>query len=167
MANYSLGLTSLKLGAIAGDGGMGTSLVVLGNTVADTAILATEEGQTADFSIEESDDPVYSIVSQKGKTTFSWSCYDVDADILLQFFGGTVAAGPPQVWSAPDTVPELEQSIELVPKTGGKIEIVRAKISAKLNWSMNKTKLAQIDIVATVLAPTKAATPPYKITNPS
>ena len=166
MAKYSLGLTSLKLGAIAGDGGMGTSLVVLGNTVADTAILATEEGQTADFSIEESDDPVYSIVSQKGKTTLSWSCYDVDADILLKFFGGT-STGTPKVWSAPDTVPELEQSIELVPKTGGKIEIVRAKISAKLNWSLNKTKLAQIDLVATVLAPTKAATAPYKITNPS
>jgi hypothetical protein len=167
MAKYSIGLTSLKLGAIAGDGGMGTTLVALGNTVADSCVLATEEGQTQEFKIEEQDDPVMTVQSEKGKTTLTWSSYDVDADILLKLFGGSVAAGPPKVWSAPDSVPILEQSIEIVPKSGGKIEIVRAQVIAKLQWNLNKTRLAQIDIVATVLAPTKAATPSMKITNPS
>jgi hypothetical protein len=166
MPKYSIGLTSIKLGAIAGDGGMGTTLVALGNTVSDTCVLATEEGQTAEFKIEEQDDPVYTVQSEKGKTTLTWSCYDIDADILQAYFGGTVAAGPPKVWSAPDSVPIIEKSIEIVPKNGGKIEIVRAQIIAKLNWALNKQRLAQIDFVATVLAPTKAATAPMKITNP-
>lgn len=165
MPKYAIGLATFKMGAIAGDGGMGTSLVALGNTVADSASITTEEGQTQDFNIEEQDDPVMSIQSEKGKITINWSCYDVDADVLQKFFGGTVAAGPPKVWSAPDSTPILEQSIEITPKSGGKIEVVRAQVVARLNWALNKTRLAQIDITATVLAPTKAATPSMKITN--
>jgi hypothetical protein len=167
MPKYSIGLTSIKIGAIAGDGGMGTSLTTVGSTVADTCILASEEGQTTDFLIEEQDDPVYSITSQKGKITLAWSCYDVDPDTLVLFFGGTKVTGPPEGWEAPDTIAEVEKSIEVVPKNGGKIEIVRAKIAAKFNWSLQKSKLAQIDLVATVLAPTKAATPPMTITSTS
>jgi hypothetical protein len=163
MPKVAIGLTSIEISAIAGDGGLGTSFAAVGYTVADTAVLATEEGQTTEFNIEEQDEAIYSIVSQKGKTTLSWSCYDVDTDTLIKFFGGTKTAGPPEVWSAPDAVPEIEVSIRVNMKTGGKVEIVRGKIAAKLNWAFQKSKLAQIDIVATILAPTKAATPAYRI----
>lgn len=165
MPKVAIGLSSIKLGTIAGDGGLATSFTEVGYTVADTAILATEEGQTSEFNIEETDEAIYSIVSQKGKTTLSWSCYDVDPDTLIKFFGGTKTAGPPAVWNAPDSVPEIEVSIQVNMKAGGKVEVVRAKIAAKLNWAFQKSKLAQIDIVATVLTPTKAATAPFRITN--
>jgi hypothetical protein len=167
MPKTKIGLTSIKTGAIAGDGGMGTSLSDIGYTVADTAILATEQGTTTDFKIEEQDDPVYSILSEKGRTTLSWSTYDVDAETLVRLFGGTRTAGPPEKWEAPATTPELEQSIEANMKDGGKIEIVRAKIVSNFQWNLQKTKLAQIDIVATVLTPTKANTPSIAITDAS
>lgn len=165
MAKIGIGLASLKMGPIAGDGGMGTSLTLLGYTVADTAVLATEAGTTTDFKIEEQDDPVYSILSEKGRTTLSWSSYDVDADTLVRLFGGTKTVGPPEVWEAPAATPEIEQSIETVMKAGGKIEIPRAKVVANFQWNLQKTKLAQIDIVATLLTPTKPATGPMKITD--
>lgn len=167
MAKTSIGLSLLRMGAVAGDGGMGTSLTALGYTVADTAVLATEQGTTTDFKIEEQDDPVYSIQSEKGRTTLSWSCYDVDADTLVRLFGGTKTAGPPEVWEAPPSTPEFEYSIELTPKSGGLIQIPRAKVVANFQWNLQKTKLAQIDIVATILTPTKANTGPIKITDPA
>ena len=165
MAKVAIGLTTLKMGNIAGDGGMGTSLTTVGYTVADTAIMSTEEGQSTEFLIEEQDDAVYSILSQKGKTTLAWSCYDVDADTLVKFFGGTKIAGPPESWESPASTPEIEQSIELTMKAGGKVEIARAKIVAKMTWAFQKSKLAQIDIVATVLTPTKVGEPPIVITD--
>src|SRR5688572_16446799 len=108
MAKTAVGLTTLKMGAIAGDGGMGTSLTQLGHTVADTAVLSTEQGTTTDFKVEEQDDPVYSIQSEKGRTTLAWSSYDVDAETLVRLFGGTRTAGPPEVWEAPASTPEIE-----------------------------------------------------------
>ena len=164
MPKTAIGLTSIKMGNIAGDGGMGTSLALLGYTTADTATLTTEEGQTTDFKVEEQDDPVESIVSEKGKRTLNWSSYDVNVDALVKFFGGTKTAGPPAVWNAPASEIEQEQSLELITKNGWKIEIVRAKIVAKFQWNFQKTKLAQIDITATILVPTKANTAPIKIT---
>lgn len=165
MGKYKIGVTSIKIGAIAGDGGMGTSLTSVGDTVAQSASMVSEEGTTTDFRIEESDDPVYSILSEKGKVTVSWSTFANDATTLQKFFGGTVVAGPPAVWSAPDTLPELERSMEITMKDGTIIKIVRAKLISKFNWPLDKTQMAQIDIVATVLTPTKAATAPMSITD--
>lgn len=167
MAKRSLGLATLKLGNIAGDGGMGTSLTAIGDTVQDTAVLSNDENQLTDFFSEEQDDPVESIVSQKGKFTLSWSSYNVDPDIMVKLFGGTKTGDggvTPYKWAAPASIPDVEQSIELVDKKGNKIEIVRAKLTSKLQWNFKKTALAQIDIVATVLTPTKANTAPYSIT---
>lgn len=166
MSKVAVGLKTLKMGAIAGDGGMGATLTTVGYTVADTCTLTTEEGQTTDFKVEEQDDPIYSIVSEKGKRTLNWSIYDVDVDVLVLFFGGTKTVGPPDVWDAPASEAELEKSIEIVTKNDWKVEIPRAKIVAKFQWNFQKTKLAQIDITATILVPTKANTAPIKITEP-
>jgi hypothetical protein len=165
MGKYKIGISTIKIGAIAGDGGMGTSLTVVGDTVAGTASLITEEGTKTDFKIEEADDPVYSILSEKGKITLAWSTYANDAATLEKFFGGTVTAGPPEKWAAPDSLPELEKSVEVTLKSGGKIEIVRAKLISKINWPLDKTKMAQIDITASILKPTKAATASMTVTD--
>ena len=168
---YGLGLVSISMGAIAGDGGMGTSLSALGNTVQGSATLTSGDDTTTDFNIEEQDDPVQSIVSQKGKKTLAWSCYDVDGATLYKLFGGTYtpynATGPVQEkWDAPAASVTLYQSIAIVDKNGNTINIVRALITAKFNWSFTKDKLAQIDLTAAVLTPTKANTPPITILYP-
>lgn len=56
-------------------------------------------------------------------------------------------------WEAPDTFPDLEKSVELLDKNGTKIQIPRAKISGKFSFSFAKTKIGQMDLVATVLQP--------------
>lgn len=170
-AKYGLGLVNISFSAIAGDGDFGTSFTVVGNTVAGSANLTSADDTTTDFNIEEQDDPVQSIVSAKGKKTLAWSCYDVDGATLVKFFGGTYTAynatGPVQErWDAPAVAPVLYQSVKVVDKNGNELHIVRALITAKFNWSFAKDKLAQIDLTADILTPTKANTPAVSVLYP-
>lgn len=244
------------MGAIANDGGMGTSLSEIGDTVEGTAQMDTQEATMQDFKIEESDSPVQSIKTEADKITFSWSTYANNAATLQRMFGGTIAseipegraltlgavtdgtlytagtynnvpltggsgtgatanitfdsgslvtlivlvnggegyeasdvlgvsasdvggtgsgfavvvnsvhAGSPETWHAPDSIPEIEQSMEMEWKQGGKIKIPRAKVSAKLTMAFKRTALSQIDITATVLQPTKVGEPRMSILSP-
>lgn len=93
MAKYKLGLVSMRMGDIAGDGGMGTDLAAIGDTVAGTAKMSTTAAQTTDFKIEESDSPILSIKSEADKIDITWSTYNNSADTLVKMFGGTKVAG--------------------------------------------------------------------------
>lgn len=162
MAKYKIGLENVKLGAIAGDGGMGTVLTNVGNTVEGSATLTTEEGQKTDFKIEESDSPIMSISTEADTMSLSWSSYDCDATQLQRMFGGTVVpatSATGETWQAPDVIPEIEQSLEAIWKNGDKLQIPRAKIKASLAMSFNRGTLSQINITATVLQPTKVGEP--------
>ena len=156
MAKHVFGLASVEMGAIAGDGGMGTVLAAGGETVTDTAIITSEDNTITDFNIEESSSPIESVVSATGKLTFNWSSFNVEADALVLFLGGTKVTGPPVKWQAPDSFPDVEKSIKLTDKKGNTVEIPRAKISTKISLSFQKTKLGQLDFIATILQPTKA-----------
>lgn len=238
------GLASVKMGAVANDGGMGTSLEQIGETVSGTASLTSEDNTVTDFNIEESDSPVESIVSQQGKMTFAWSTYDVGGRNMERFFGGTWkpyktvatlgtitggsgytngtynnvaltggsgsgaianivvssgavssvtlvyggegytaldalsaaastiggtgtgfsvpastlsnASATQSEWIAPDSFPDVERSLEWTDKKGNVIKAPRAKVSPKFGFSFSKEALGQLDLVATVLQPTKA-----------
>lgn len=58
-------------------------------------------------------------------------------------------------WKAPDTIPEIEQTLKIAMKVGGHVLIPRAKIVAKLAMSFKRDALSQIDFSASVLQPTK------------
>jgi hypothetical protein len=246
MAKKVFGLASCKIASIASDGGMGTALNTVGETVSGTATMTSEDNTVTDFTIEESDSPVESIVSEAGKITFAWSSYKVDYNTLVKLLGGTgnlprpvgalnvlgtltggssytngyyedvpltggagsgaranitvaggavtvveltnlgsgYAGGTPlsasaaniggtgsgfsqavtsvyssaeqEKWEAPDAFPDVERSIELTDKKGNVVKIPRAKISTKFGLSFAKDKLGQLDMVATVLQPTKS-----------
>lgn len=166
MSKYKIGLTNIKLGDIAVDGGMGDSLSNVGNTVEGSATLVTEEGQTTDFKIEESDSPIMSIATEADSISLSWSSFDCDASQLQRMFGGTVVpatSGQGETWEAPDVIPELEQSLEAIWKNGDKLQVPRAKIKAALAMSFNRGTMSQINITATILQPTKENTPRMKV----
>jgi hypothetical protein len=164
MSKHALGLASIKLSAIAGDGGMGTSLTAVGDTVLGTAVFGSENGTTTDIFTEESDTAIESILSQAGTTTLTWSTNNIEADNMVKFFGGTKTTGPPVTYEPPNTFAAVELSIEVIDKKGNKLEIVRASVKPQLAINFNKTTLGAISIVATVLLPTKAATQPWKFT---
>lgn len=249
MAKKIFGLAGVKIAPIASDGGMGTALTTVGETVSGTATMAQEDNTVTDFKIEESDSPVESIVSAAGKVTFSWSSYKVDYNTLVKLLGGTgnlpqpvgavltlgaltggtsytngyyedvpltvntgggtgaranitiaggavtnveltsagsgytattntlsalaaniggtgsgfgVVVGTVQStaalekWEAPDAFPDIERSLQITDGKGNIVKVPRAKISTKLGLSFAKDKLGQLDMVATVLQPTKA-----------
>ena len=169
MANkHSMGLTKVEMGDVAGDGGMGTALAEVGNTLSGTFQFLTAEGTKTDINIEESDAPAISS-TKAGVATIKWSCIDVSADTLVKLFGGTkVAADPgnsiPEQWKAPAAIVAKEQSFKVTSPTGQILAVVRASVFPLFNWSFTKDKPAQVDITATILAPTKAATEPFTIT---
>ncbi len=66
----------------------------------------------------------------------------------------TVGAGQ-AFWAMPATLPTIERSVEIITKDGWKILIPRLSISSKMQWNLQKTKLAQIDITSTILVPEK------------
>lgn len=89
MAKKILGLASIKIAPIASDGGMGTDFFTVGETVAGTASMTSEDNTVTDFTIEESDSPVESVVTQQGKISINWSTYSVNYRTLNKLFGGT------------------------------------------------------------------------------
>lgn len=94
---YKIGMVDVLLGNIESDGGMSLTLSAIGSTVADSPAFTTADPTKQDFNIEEQDTAVYSIQTLAGKKTFAWSCYDINAQIMVQFFGGTVAPPSPAV----------------------------------------------------------------------
>jgi hypothetical protein len=67
----------------------------------------------------------------------------------------TVGTLAHETWEADDSFPDVEKSLKLTDKKGNVVTIPRAKISTKLGLSFSKDKLGQLDMVATVLQPTK------------
>lgn len=66
-------------------------------------------------------------------------------------------------WAAPDTFVDNELSVQLTDKKGNIVQIPRAKLSASMAISFSKSKLGQVDIVATILQPNKAGLARIKI----
>lgn len=164
MANeVAIGLKSFYMGDVANDGGMGTALDKVSNAVIDTPVLSIPEGERVDFQIEDSDDPYYSKVTP-GVKTLSISFFGLSAALLHKFFGGTLTPGAtssdPDVWESPLQILPFEASLIAEHSQGGHLKIVRASISATADWNFQKNNLPQINVVATVLTPTKADTKP-------
>jgi hypothetical protein len=161
---YTIGLASIEVGDIAADGGMGQSLAQLGLTYQDTCKMTTEDPETTDFYAEEVDDPVFSM-SRAGKTTFAFSIMNPELVTLQKLMGGTITGtGDAAKWSPPDTMPIIEQSVRITPQQGLKYEIPRLKIVAKVNAEFSKKALLLVEVVGTVLKPTKAGIKKYEAT---
>lgn len=160
------GITSIQIGAIAADGGMGQVLATLCNTVAGTATLETAEGETIELPIEESDSPDHS-ETLAGITTLKWRIADFNPDTMVKVLGGaTSGTGAAKAWSMPSQKPVIEQSLCInttIPATG-KIEFPRVSLSARIVAPLDKKQYGNIEITAKVLQPTKAATSPMKWT---
>jgi len=159
----TLGLNKIELSDIAADGGLGTSFESIGKTYKDTAEFIGEDPGIFEHYSEESDDPE-EMVMTKGKVTVKWSIFDTDADTLVKVLGGTsTGTEPDKIWNAPDTAGVIEKSVKITPKSGKVINIVRARIVAKINYKLSKEGIFLVDIIATILTPIKADTPAYQV----
>jgi hypothetical protein len=154
----TIGLSKIEISDVAVDGGVGTTFAALGVTYKDTAEITQEDAAITEHMCEESDDPQESIAI-KGKTTVKWSIIDCTPATLVKVLGGTATGtAPNEIWSAPAAAVNIEKSIKITPSAGKVITIVRAKIQARINMKLARTGIFLVDITATVLTPTKAAT---------
>jgi len=160
MGVVTLGLAKIEVGAIAGDGGMGTDLATLGYTYQDSCTMTQDDPEETEHYAEEVDDPIV-VKRRKGKTTFAFQIMDPDVDTLVAVLGGTkttTGEAPDEVdtWNAPDKVPTIEKSLRITPEEGLQIDIPRGSITAKINGTFSKTGIFLIDVSVTPLKPTKA-----------
>jgi len=161
MAKYSSGIKSISMGAIAADGGMGTTLTSVGDIFLGSAIFEEAEDAITDFYSELQDDPILS-VGVNGLKTLTFTLVDVTPAQAILFLGGTATGTTPTLrYGAPLTFVTIEQSLQILTKEGYTIQIPRAKINARLLWSFSKTDMAKIEVKARVLMPTKAGVEPY------
>ena len=90
-------------------------------------------------------------VEKQGKITFSCSIMNPDLPVLKRLFGGEIAS---DVWSYPDAVNTVEESIIILPKKGLKFQVPRMKLVAKINGEFSKKGLLLIEVTGTVMKPT-------------
>lgn len=151
------GITAIKMGSPEADGGMGTTLATLCNTVGGTASLETAEGETIELPIEESSDPDHS-ETLAGTTVLKWRIAEFDPDVMVKVLGGTVSGtGATKAWEMPALKPVIEQSIEIdtaIPVTG-KITFPRVSLSARIIAPLDKKQYGNIEITGKVLTPKK------------
>lgn len=163
MATATTGLKAFKIGAIAADGGMGTTLTAVGTTVKGSFKVTSSEAQIKDFFIEESPDaPFYSAVTEHPNLEIEGECYDVDPATAVKLMGGTSAtATGVTTYTPPTTYNPLELSVEVTSVNGFKIQMVRVLITASFDITASSEELGKIKFKGKVLLPTKAATPAY------
>lgn len=169
MAKAKYSLSSIKIGAIANDGGMGTVLEEIGinKVVQNTVVLNQEEGSKTSFPLEIEDQPIFTVTTP-GETTLAVDLYLTDGQQLERLFGGTytpAASGNPESYEFPREQVQMEKSVVLVHKNGAKLEIPRLQLVARFEWNFRRDALALIHLTGTVLIPDKAGIGPYKYTD--
>ena len=158
------GLKKIEFGEIAADGGVSAAFSQWGVTPDDeTAQFTVGKPDIKEFRSIENDDPEFVFESKKGTAKFEGSMFDVSAATLEKAMGGTVVAG---VYSSPSETFSLEQSVKAETITGNVITAVRCKVVFWLTWNFKKDNIAKLSYEATVLKPTKAATPSWTIADP-
>jgi len=158
---YTLGLSSIEMGDIAPDGGMGETLSVVGQTLQGTCNVTQDDPEMTDFFAEELDDPVVSI-GRRGKTNLNFSLMNPDLEVLQKLFGGTITGtGSAAKWSAPKQLPVIEKSVKVTPQMGLIWEFPRMKINAKINGQFSRENIFVIEVNGSALQPTKATESAY------
>lgn len=161
MANLvTIGLAKIEVGAIAGDGDMGASLAVIGNTAEGSCTIETADPETTEFYAEEVEAPIYTS-SKAGITTITFQLASPDLDQCAAVFGGTVTgSGSAKTWKYPDSVLGAEKSIKIVPKEGLVFKIPRGKLLPKFTGQFGRADTLKVEVSITVLQPTKSGVAP-------
>lgn len=154
---FTMGVSKILFGAIAQDGGMGSTLVAAGYTNQDSCSITMDDPDITEFYAEEVDVPVIT-KSKKGKVTVNLSIMNPDINTLAQFLGGT-ADTTNMTWANGTTYENIELSCRIVPDQGFVFDFPRLKIDAKFSGELNNSSLLTLDITGTVLQPTKDGEP--------
>jgi hypothetical protein len=172
MGKKVYGLTIVKSGNIANDGGMGTTLTeLLGATVKGSGTLTFTPPGLTDLEIEEVDDVWDEVPSSLGKWELKLDSYAVSAATMYKLFGGTftpaVTGGSPSpaIWGMPAVFVPIEQSIQMTTRSGEVLAAPRMKLMPAPNFATTKSDAFKLSLTGTILSPTKANTPSLTFTD--
>lgn len=161
MSQINIGVQEIAIGAIASDGGMGTTLAPLGYTEEGSAAINWDDATETEFRVEEVDVPIH-VESTPGNISLAFSVSNPDEDTLVAVMGGTkTGTGEDTVYDYPLTSVSIERSIKFTPKKGLGINIPRAKITAKFSSEVGRAALLKVEVSGRILQPIKANTAPF------
>ena len=158
-----LGVASIGIGAIAGDGDVATTFATAGTIYKDTAEITQEQDASIEHFCEESDD-AFAVIPGAKKTKIKWSITDFTPAALVAVLGGTATGtAPADTWTAPATSDLIEKSVKITPKSGKIITFPRVSLRGTINYKLAKAGIAQVMIEGTVMTPTKAGVAAIKL----
>lgn len=159
------GLEKVEVAPLMADGTTGEAWVEIGDTVPDSFVINKAEDTVTEEFIEESDEAIDEITSQKGVRTVTWQTKNIHPDVFKLLAGGTADATT-QAWIENPMEEAKELSVRATSKTG--IQVVFNRVKLRINGDLNfqKSALAKITISGKQLTPTKAEEAGYKIIYP-
>lgn len=133
---------------------MPVTMTEFAKTVKGSMTLSESEATINDFFVEEQVAPVESVITEDSKMEVTWKCYDLSAEIMQIVKGGTTTDGTTDTtWKAPTTSVTIKKAIELTTNSGVKILIPNANIIARIDGTMSKEDMLQMEVKATPLDP--------------
>lgn len=161
MGIITRGLTSIRVGNVAGDGGPGTSLAKLGNTYRESPVTMVEADPTIDrLYSHEYDTPLDTEITG-GESPFVFSIVDPSIDTLVSVFGGVkTGSGDTATYNMPSRKSIKNQTVEISPRKGLQVTIVNGAFYAKINADFAKAGVVVLDCVVEPQLSTKTGTGP-------
>lgn len=161
MGQVNNGIEKIELGAIAADGGMGTTLASLGFTAEDSVSFNWDEADITEYFAEETD-TAWAKTKKEGGKAIEFTLANPDAQALVKLFGGSVTGtGASEVYKAPATSPTIEQSLKITPKVGFGFNFPRVLVTARFTDSIGRNSMLGVVVRCEVLQPTKSGEPAW------
>ncbi|MDB9158967.1 hypothetical protein [Parabacteroides distasonis] len=158
MANYILGVKTVKYGTPAVDGGMATLLDKQVAPYKESVTFEDEEGEVVKHFFEGARYPFLTVYSAAG-TTFKFSI-PMDNDSLKEWMGGEIVKGQ---WQAPRGNFQATKSLELMTEFDIPISIPKATCYGVRRFGQKTTDISLIEISAIVELPEKTDLSPMTI----
>lgn len=150
MAKHVIGLKGVKFGTPTGTAVMPTTMALFAGTVEGSMTLSESEATIERFKEEESVSPVAVSVSAESEMEIVWKCHDLSPDILAKVKGGTATATS---YKAPTSSVVIELAVELESTSGVKIQIPKATIIARIDGTIGRGNILQMEVKATPMTP--------------
>ncbi len=137
MSKYAYLIKAIKLGVASTDGTMPTPLVPISDTVEGSVTVDEKEPTIKDFKVDQSDNPVKSVITDAGGIEISFAVYDISPTTLKTLKGGTATTETnwePSIGAAA----LIENSVSIETTSGVTFNIPKGALSAVFSGGLKK-----------------------------
>lgn len=163
------GLEKVEIAPLATDGGITsveTDWVELGSTTPDSFVISKADDSVTEEFIEEMEDAIDEVTTQKGAREISWSTKNVHSDVFKAIAGSTYDTES-KTWSEDPNENGKEVSVRATSSNGIVVTIARVKLRFTGELKFTKNSLTQLTVKGKQLAPTKEGVKGFTIKYPA